>query len=238
MQKRKLKIDGIKKMKQVKECPECGRYNHRRRESCEKCGCRLSGVQIIEVDENLNENPDFGLVVQPQDDGQGLFIEEQNKKYVCNVCGVEYSIKRPDNVQYCEVCKHLVYNPFNKLNAIEATPQSSPIASSEQTHIVPQFINMNFLSTTGAGSFCLSFDAEPKSFGRSACEIGCVSANNFISREHISYFLKDGNTFVVDISTNGTYINGIKLNKGEVYSIKAGDLIRFYIEEFKVEDGN
>lgn len=228
-------------MKQVRECPECGRYNPKRREACE-CGCRLGNVPIIEVEEDLNENPDFGLIVQPQDDTQEAFLDGQRNQYECSVCGAKYYIERFDEVQRCKDCRHIVYDPLERNCERKEAPQSLqnpvPAECGNRTCVVAASETLHFVSVAGKGSFSIEFDCEYKSFGRNSCNVDYICSNNYISREHFIYFLKDGKAFVVDTSANGTFINGIRLKKGETYPLENGDRLKVYNEEFIVEYGN
>lgn len=47
-----------------------------------------------------------------------------------------------------------------------------------------------------------------------------------ISRQHCLIETDDGESYIVDTSTNGTYLNSNKLEKNKAYPIKAGDVIR------------
>ena len=227
-------------MKKVKECPECGHYNPRRKEICENenCGCRLDGVPTIEVEDELTENPNFGLSIEPQPESLDFLFEPKRPQDKCEVCGTAYTIEQPDKAQRCKVCKHFVYNPFVPQEApVEVEPPHRSTAESK-TYIAPQAQVLGFVSSTGHDRFSLSFDSNPKSFGRNHSDLETIRTNHYISREHISYYLQNGKAYVVDTSANGTYINGSKLKKDTAYALEIGDKIRFYNEEFTVENGN
>lgn len=62
----------------------------------------------------------------------------------------------------------------------------------------------------------------------------CISNNNSISRNHAEIVLKNGVFYVVDQkSTNGTYLNDVKLNPLQEMQLKNGDKIRLSDEEFE-----
>lgn len=237
-------------MKKVKECPECGHYNPRRKEICENenCGCRLDGVLTIEVEDDLTENPNFGLFVEPQSEGLDFLFEQkdaphkQDPQNQCKICGTAYSIEQPDKAQHCKVCKHIVYNPFVSQDAPQEPPRSSTAenraTAQSKTYVIPQAKVLSFVSSAGHDRFSLSFEAEPKSFGRNYSDLETIRGNHYISREHISYYLQNGKAYVVDTSANGTYINGSKLKKDTAYPLEIGDRIRFYNEEFTVKNGD
>lgn len=56
-----------------------------------------------------------------------------------------------------------------------------------------------------------------------------------ISRIHAGIVKKNGDIFIEDKnSTNGTFVNSVKLNAGEEFKLNAGDTVRFANEEFFV----
>lgn len=56
-----------------------------------------------------------------------------------------------------------------------------------------------------------------------------------ISRIHAGIIIKNGDVFIEDKnSTNGTFVNSVKLNAGEEFKLNAGDTVRFANEEFFV----
>lgn len=62
----------------------------------------------------------------------------------------------------------------------------------------------------------------------------CISNNNSISRNHAEIIMRNGAFYIVDQkSTNGTYVNGIRLNPMQETEIKNGDIIQLSDEEFE-----
>lgn len=59
--------------------------------------------------------------------------------------------------------------------------------------------------------------------------------SNYVSREHATLYISDQKLFVIDASTNGTFINGNRLKKLQAYEIKQGDSLDFADLKFKVE---
>lgn len=61
----------------------------------------------------------------------------------------------------------------------------------------------------------------------------CISDNNSISRNHAEIVVKGGVFYLVDQkSTNGTYLNDVKLNPLQEAELKNGDKVRLSDEEF------
>lgn len=63
-----------------------------------------------------------------------------------------------------------------------------------------------------------------------------IMNNNTVSRTH-AFFAKDGNEFCIEdmSSTNGTFVNDVRLEAGKPYKITDGDIIRLSDEEFIFE---
>ncbi|MBQ6463679.1 MAG: FHA domain-containing protein [Pseudobutyrivibrio sp.] len=61
----------------------------------------------------------------------------------------------------------------------------------------------------------------------------CISDNRAISRQHLLFTLGQNGVYVKDCnSTNGSWINGIKLESGRQVLIKDGDVLKLANEEF------
>lgn len=64
---------------------------------------------------------------------------------------------------------------------------------------------------------------------------GVVSFNKMISRVHCKIIKNSEQYYVEDMqSSNGTYINHIKLQPHQLYKIKEGDIIRLANMDFRV----
>ena len=61
-----------------------------------------------------------------------------------------------------------------------------------------------------------------------------ISGNTNIGRKHAKFLVKNGTTYVVDLnSTNGTFVNGTKLQPNVEVALKDGDKITLADEDFK-----
>jgi hypothetical protein len=61
-----------------------------------------------------------------------------------------------------------------------------------------------------------------------------LDKSNFISRNHAQLLLISGNLCVIDASTNGTFVNDVRVPKMEVTVLHEGDTIRFADVSYKV----
>ena len=65
-----------------------------------------------------------------------------------------------------------------------------------------------------------------------------LSSSTYVSREHATLFVEKDILYVIDASTNGTFINGNRLNKLKQYKLEKGDLLAFADKEFIVTYAN
>ena len=70
--------------------------------------------------------------------------------------------------------------------------------------------------------------------GRDGVTAGQLGTSTFVSRKHAVFSVDNGKVTVTDASTNGTFVNGRRLEKLEPAEIRDGDRIRFADVEFGV----
>lgn len=56
-----------------------------------------------------------------------------------------------------------------------------------------------------------------------------------VSREHLALESEDGELFVVDLSSNGSWVNGTRLPRGRRHRVQAGDLVELPGYELRLE---
>jgi hypothetical protein len=62
-----------------------------------------------------------------------------------------------------------------------------------------------------------------------------LNESDFVSRKHAQLFVNDDDElFVMDASTNGTFVNGVRISKLDEVAVAEGDEIRFADVAFKV----
>jgi hypothetical protein len=77
------------------------------------------------------------------------------------------------------------------------------------------------------GTACNEFSIKPNqelTFGRRQNK-DIVLSGNLVSREHGCFLLKDGELYIKDCSSNGTYINSQKIQPNEYIKVQSGDTI-------------
>ena len=73
---------------------------------------------------------------------------------------------------------------------------------------------------------CLDLTGDEHTVGRSG-EPSLKIVNPRISTRHAKFEHKDGQPVLTDLSTNGTWVNGVRLGKGNERVLKTGDTVAF-----------
>lgn len=222
-------------MKKVKVCTECGFYNKVTKTECVRCGSRMDGVPITEAEDDATEDPNFGIKAaenaEPENATGNCGSSNGLTVFECVACGESIAFPAGEKVVYCKQCNRM-YFPEDA-ERLSAEPNGGAFVSAETGAGAERaFV---FESVSKRGSFVLTFAAERKIFGRSSCDNEFINDNKYISREHFAYFYKDGHAYVVDMSANGTFVNGKRLIKGGEYVLNVGDVLRLCNEEFVVK---
>jgi pSer/pThr/pTyr-binding forkhead associated (FHA) protein len=73
------------------------------------------------------------------------------------------------------------------------------------------------------------------SIGRGKIENDYRLSGSQISRVHARVYMKDGDVYLRDAgSTNGTFVNSVRLGENEEIKLNRGDVVAFATEEFFV----
>ena len=76
----------------------------------------------------------------------------------------------------------------------------------------------------GTESFTVDDSLE---IGRESSKCKHLLTSPYVSRKHATLFQKDGHLVLIDYSTNGTFVNGIRVSKNVEVGLKSGDKIAF-----------
>ena len=93
---------------------------------------------------------------------------------------------------------------------------------------------IRLLSLNTASQIVFEIDKDSFSIGKRETNDGVI-INNLISRAHCTIYRTNGSFEIEDVgSSNGTYVNGVKLQANVKTSINVGDVIKLANIEFKV----
>lgn len=127
--------------------------------------------------------------------------------------------------------------PQNETRALEATaPPSTPGVSMGSTVFESQMMLAIQLHGSTAPILIKPSEHPEIMFGRADVSAGITPQIDLtpyaafqlgISRRHASVVFRDRQLFIQDLgSSNGTYLNGVRLNRGELHQLRHGDEIK------------
>lgn len=95
---------------------------------------------------------------------------------------------------------------------------------------------MSLVALNAPAPFDLTINKEEFLIGKSRSKAdGLISFNKAISRAHCKILRTNGSYFLIDLkSTNGTYLNGVRLQPHKPVPVKNGDIIRLANLDFRV----
>ena len=212
-------------MRKVKTCLFCNFYNDYRYSTCKKCGASLHDV-IIEEIETLAEYAE----VKNNEEHVNDIVDKCHNDFV-RICPFCFEENDSDN-EICYICNSNISNikPIKK-NKVEEVNLEKPLSNEivEEKTIISKRLILNNPDINLEFVLVDKLLIGRKDFLNLSADI-C----KYISRDHL--LIKELNGFVniKDISTNGSLINGIRMEKNKFYTIKTGDQITVYNVTFNV----
>ena len=145
----------------------------------------------------------------------------------------------------CRICENCgTRNPVNVLECIKCSYDLSmvpPVRVEENQNVQPAASN----DVIHANCWQLSYQKDPNltidisnsiMIGRDEEPLMSYGhTSTFISREHATLSVQGDALYVLDASTNGTYINGERLRKLVQTPVQHGDVITFADMDFRVQ---
>jgi Fe2+ or Zn2+ uptake regulation protein len=196
-------------------CFICNHPNAADRLICTKCGADISAIEP-------------GRPQKKSDDVVSLRLSNSQceiKKTICSVCDYE----NPSGEVVCVRCGAIIQiseSGYPDLGSIPAEPQIQKqpelIGSSqfEQQNSIPDKPSLTLANRFGERIIFHPGDI----IGRYT--ISTRDRNNYVSEQHAIVLFKNNTWFIRDKqSTNGTFINGIKVEPEKDYPIHTGDTI-------------
>lgn len=132
-----------------------------------------------------------------------------------------------NEVRVCENCKH--HNPIDNLECEKCGfDLSFCIPVSEDNLIQKKCLR----SLSDGEEIVLK---EETLIGRDGVNADYFEKSKYISRRHATIYIENDNVFIIDASTNGTFINGKRMEKMIKQPLHIGDKITFADLEFILE---
>ena len=211
-------------MKIVKVCPECKKYNNYKLSECAFCGANLNDDTLeVNDDEELKAEVKTPMIeenvkdyVSSQEEFKDVVEQEKGKDVVvriCPMCGSE------ESDLWCENC-----GMFLDGEEVKVVKEKSI-----------QIKELNFTLNSKNQVFEYVANEDIKYIGRH--DFDSLNDEDLISvsRSHLEYYLRDSQLYFKDISTYGSYLNNVKMEKGKEYLISNKDIVKLVYFDMEIK---
>jgi hypothetical protein len=144
----------------------------------------------------------------------------------CPYCGETHS----GNVRFCPNTAARLPKDHQKEEAdstnsaiVESTGRETP-----ERHEPLPFEPCDLLINTEWGARVELFEGDRLKVGRSKSSPWAAHLNSHVSNQHAEIVIESGDMKIIDLaSTNGTYVNDVKIIQHTPFTVAAGDVIKF-----------
>ncbi|MCR5662855.1 MAG: FHA domain-containing protein [bacterium] len=198
-------------MEKFKVCPECGEHNSPNAMECSKCEYELIGVSVYDENKTCDENAEPEPAEPVRICECGFANPASSRK--CSECGEDISDiipKIPDKANAQE-------QRASGNSAETCGQQAEPCGdcSSKTGKFVLESLD---------GSFKVELSGDAI-VGREAELSGYLKAKSYVSRCHAKFICRDGQVSLINLGSNGTFVNNVRLANGEEKLLSDGDEI-------------
>ncbi len=205
-----------------KKCPVCGKYNKHTKQSC-FCGADISNVfdyVSMSEEEAVKANES---ALPPKEPGETTVLStEKHDIRICEECGAANDV----DAMNCKKCGALFIDTGHKAERRKDNIEEAQGSISKDClpfHVVYAEKTFPFVATK-----------DKQFFGRENLSLPSFQGDHYISRKHIAYFYEGGYLYIVDVSTNGTFLNGAKLQRDVPVRVRSGDRISLYRQSIQI----
>ncbi len=200
-------------MEKYKVCPECGEHNSPNALECSKCEYELIGVSVYDKNKTCDEN------AEPESAGPVRICE----------CG----FANPASARKCSECGEDISDIIPCLpetGKVNAQQQASETGSSSETcpkqdaPCEASAKNGKFVLESLDGSFKTELSGDTI-VGREAELSDYLKAKSYVSRCQAKFICCDDGIGLINLGSNGTFINNERLANGEEKLLSDGDEI-------------
>ncbi len=191
-------------MNKFRICENCEYKNDDSLLECDKCGADLSFIDPVEIEEVKK-------------------VEETGEYRVCENCNHKNDVSLGE----CEECGANIL--FISPSVIEED------FLNESEKIDSYMVNrIKLVSVKDGFEIHIPYDKDVILGREGDISNEYFDKSNFISRKHARIVFRNNNYFIVDESTNGTFINKTTLEKGKEYVLSEEDQLKLADIEFIV----
>lgn len=207
----------------VKLCPNCGAKNDPKSIECKECGSSIIEVQITEAVDHAESDKELNNIAldQPQIKSPKLYVK---------ICPCGWS--NAANAIYCEKCQEDLSYVFPSLKG-EQEEIKTEVSKEELS--TKTLLNTSTKDSYGKRIIRIStLDHRSSEYlkdriyilGRETFFSKYLSTCSFVSRKHAEILITNEAIIIKDLnSTNGTFVNGEKVDPVVGNVLKNGDLI-------------
>lgn len=147
-------------------------------------------------------------------------------KMTCPYCGETHS----SNVRFCPNTAAPLpksgQRPLADLNNSVNVELTEAVVNAERDSLIFEPCALHIITEWGARVEL--FEGDRLKVGRAKSSPWAPHLNSHVSREHAEFVVESGELKIVDLdSSNGTYVNDVKIGQRTPFSVADGDIIKF-----------
>ena len=216
----------------IKVCPKCNTVNPAKLTECSNCHKDLTRerkyteekYQLMLKEKEEAKNAENSENAGNSESDEGSTGNEKTAggtmrmAYICDNCGQPNDTRRSVCISCGESLSGLIPSPWP-----ESESESESGTGGQDTETDDETIeSSDFVLRDVTGDYFLLFSEGEYNIGKRENGAEFFASKDFISGLHAKITVENGALYIVDYSTNGTYINGGRINKGERVRLVAG----------------
>lgn len=202
-------------MEKYKVCPECGEHNPPNVMECVKCEYELIGVSVYDENKTCADN------IEPEPSEPVRICEcgfaNPASARKCSECGEDISDIVPHIPESSEANNNEQTSPPKANSADTCSQQPEPCGGGSGNA-------GKFVLESLDGSFKVELSGDTV-VGREAELRGYLKAKSYVSRCQAKFICRDDGISLINLGSNGTFVNNERLANGEEKRLSDGDEI-------------
>lgn len=154
-----------------------------------------------------------------------VWIEYRKKELAEDRPPDDASVRDGEETAQQSECNTDILRDTADITSVLAMPEDKE----RENDVLVQFVGQD-------GTNTLNLADRDKIIGRDKCTVDMLVADRNVSRNHLLVYGENEEIYIEDMdSTNGTYVNGVKLPQRRKWKIKSGDVVRIGNCEYVVQ---
>ncbi len=218
----------------IKVCSKCGTVNPANRTECSECHKDLTREKKITEEKYAKMKEEAAAA--PAESGSAEAEDKANAPaaghsepgrmvYICENCGAPNDTRR----SVCEKCGDSLAGIVPVEWAGETPDRAEPVnGGNTETYAEAEPVTKTFHLQTVDGNCDIELKSGENRLGRNEAGSAYLAERAYVSGIHAVVIVEDDRCYIIDQSTNGTFINGTRIEKGKQITIVPElDLIGF-----------